>query len=385
MGKTFQNNTCTSTYIHIPFCSEICFYCDFSKVLIDYQPVDDYISTLFQELEQYEIPPQRTIYIGGGTPTALNAQQLKRLLNGIESRIDLSNLQEFTIEANPNDLTDELVEVIANSQINRVSVGVQTFNPKLLRKIGRNHSPEDVNQGIRRLKRSGINNISIDLIYALPHQTIDDLKETLEKAILLDLPHYSIYSLILENQTVFMNQLRRGKLKLADSEVEYQMYQLIRDTLQNAGFKHYEVSNFARPGFESQHNLVYWQNLEYFGFGAGASGYLKGVRYKNHSPIQHYIKGVNAKTARISEEELSLKEIIEEEMFLGLRKSSGVSISKFNSKFSRNFLEIYSEVVDDLRTKELVKLTDDHIKMTEKGLLCGNDVFEAFLLEEDFI
>lgn len=375
----------TSTYIHIPFCSQICFYCDFSKVLIDYQPVDDYITALLDEIEQANPIAQRTIYIGGGTPTAIKPHQLKRLLKGIEERIDLSKVIEYTIEANPNDLTEDIISVIAESKINRVSVGVQTFNPKLLKKIGRNHTPADIITGIQRLRAAGLQNISIDLIYALPGQTLDDLIQTLDRALELDLPHYSIYSLILENQTVFMNQLRRGKLHLPDNDVEYEMYQLIRKTLRNKGFKHYEVSNFGKVGYESQHNLVYWDNQTYYGFGAGASGYVAGIRYKNHGPIQHYLKGVAQNLPRVTEEKLTIREMIEEELFLGLRKAEGVSIVHFNAQYPFDFKRLYGQTVQDLLEKGLVRIDKQRLKMTALGLNQGNDVFEAFLLDEEML
>ncbi|MBS7578023.1 oxygen-independent coproporphyrinogen III oxidase [Enterococcus sp. MMGLQ5-2] len=371
----------SSTYIHIPFCSQICFYCDFSKVLIDYQPVDAYITAILKEIEQAKPEAQRTIYIGGGTPTAISPQQLRRLLEGIEARIDMSSVIEYTIEANPNDLTEEIVAVIADSKINRVSIGVQTFNSRLLKKIGRNHTPQDISTGIQRLREAEIHNLSIDLIYALPGQTIDDLRQTLASALALELPHYSIYSLILENQTVFMNQLRRGKLNLPDNEVEYEMYQIIRKALRNQGFKHYEVSNFGQRGYESQHNLVYWNNQSYYGFGAGASGYVDGIRYKNHGPIQHYLKGIAQKQPRVSEEKLTIREIIEEELFLGLRKAEGISIEQFNAQFPFDFQQLYGVTVENLLEKDLVKIEEQRLKMTALGLNQGNDVFEAFLIE----
>jgi oxygen-independent coproporphyrinogen-3 oxidase len=290
---------------------------------------------------------------------------------------------EYTIEANPNDLTEEIITVIAESKVNRVSIGVQTFNPKLLKKIGRNHTPSDIITGIQRLRNAGLQNLSIDLIYALPGQTIDDLKQTLDKALELDLPHYSIYSLILENQTIFMNQLRRGKLNLPDNEVEYEMYQLIRETLRNKGFKHYEVSNFGKAGYESQHNLVYWNNQTYYGFGAGASGYVDGIRYKNHGPIQHYLKGIAQKQPRVNEEKLTIREIIEEELFLGLRKSEGISIEQFNIQYPFDFQRLYGQTVESLLEKKLIIIENQRLKMTALGLNQGNDVFEAFLLDND--
>ena len=200
----------TSAYVHVPFCTQICFYCDFSKVFIKNQPVDDYLVHLMQEVDSYDIRTLRTLYIGGGTPTALSAKQLDFLLQELDKRLDLSQIEEFTIEANPGDLTAEKVEVLAASKVNRVSLGVQTFDDLMLKKIGRSHTVKDIYDNIDRLKQAGFHNISIDLIYALPGQTIDQVKENVARAIGLDIPHMSLYSLILENHTVFMNRMRRG-------------------------------------------------------------------------------------------------------------------------------------------------------------------------------
>jgi len=338
----------TSAYVHIPFCTQICYYCDFSKVFIKNQPVDSYLEHLLEEYRSYDIQQLRTLYIGGGTPTALSAQQLEFLLDGVTQNLDLSALEELTIEANPGDLDSDKIAVLKNSAVNRVSLGVQTFDDKMLKKIGRSHLEKDIYENIDRLKLAGFDNISIDLIYALPGQTMEQVKDNVAKAIALDTPHMSLYSLILENHTVFMNRMRRGKLPLPKEEVEAEMFEYIITELERAGFEHYEISNFSKPGFESRHNLMYWDNAEYFGIGAGASGYVSGVRYKNHGPIRHYMKAVEAGNARINEEHLSQREQMEEEMFLGLRKKSGVSIRRFEEKFATSFEELYGQVVKDL-------------------------------------
>ena len=371
----------SSAYVHIPFCTQICYYCDFSKVFIKNQPVDAYLEHLIQETRSYEIGKLRTLYIGGGTPTALSAQQLAYLLTELPKVMDLSEVEEFTIEANPGDLDPDKIAVLKESQVNRVSLGVQTFDNKMLKKIGRSHQEQDIYDNIRHLKQAGFDNISIDLIYALPGQTMDQVKENVAKAIDLDIPHMSLYSLILENQTVFMNRMRRGKLPLPKEELEAEMFEYIIEELEKAGFEHYEISNFSKPGFESRHNLVYWDNAEYYGLGAGASGYVDGIRYKNHGPIRHYLEAVEAGKARITEEHLTLEEKMEEELFLGLRKKTGVSKARFEEKFGISFDQHYGQVVASLTEQGLLVPDDKQVRMTKRGLFLGDTVAEKFILE----
>ena len=371
----------TSAYVHIPFCTQICYYCDFSKVFIKNQPVDSYLEHLLGEYRSYDIHKLRTLYIGGGTPTALSAPQLETLLDGLTKNLDLSVLEELTIEANPGDLDADKIAVLKNSAVNRVSLGVQTFDDKMLKKIGRSHLEKDIYENIDRLKLAGFDNISIDLIYALPGQTMDQVKDNVEKAITLDIPHMSLYSLILENHTIFMNRMRRGKLPLPKEELEAEMFEYIIEELERSGFEHYEISNFSKPGFESRHNLMYWDNAEYYGIGAGASGYVNGVRYKNHGPIRHYLKAVEEGNARVTEEHLSQREQMEEEMFLGLRKKSGVSMIRFEEKFGTSFEGLYGQVVRELCHQGLLQVEGQQIRMTKKGLFLGDTVAEQFILE----
>lgn len=374
----------TSAYVHIPFCTQICYYCDFSKVFIKNQPVDDYITALISEFNYYDIHDLKTLYIGGGTPTAISAEQLDYLLSNLEKQINLEMLEEFTIEANPGDLTPEKIEVLKKSAVNRVSLGVQTFFDKQLKQIGRSHNEAQIYESIDAFKAAGLTNISIDLIYALPNQTMEQVEENVRKALALDIPHLSLYSLILENHTVFMNKQRRGRLHLPNEDIEADMFTYIINELEKNGFEHYEISNFTKPGFESRHNLMYWDNVEYYGVGAGASGYLDGVRYRNRGPIQHYLKAIAEHGhSRLGEDILSKEEMMEEEFFLGLRKKSGISISHFEAKFGVGFEERYGQIVADLVKDGLLIHEDDTIRMTKKGLFLGDTVAEKFILDND--
>lgn len=373
----------SSAYIHIPFCTQICYYCDFSKVFIKNQPVDAYLSALIEEVRAAAMPALKTLYIGGGTPTAISAEQLDYLLTNLEREIDLSQIKEYTIEANPGDLTADKIEVLKKSKVNRVSLGVQTFDDRMLKQIGRSHNQAQIYETITALKAAGFHNISIDLIYALPNQTMEQVKDNVKKALELDIPHLSLYSLILENHTVFMNRQRRGHLHLPHEDLESDMFEYILNELEANGFEHYEISNFTKPGFESQHNLMYWDNSEYYGCGAGASGYLAGVRYRNRGPIQHYLKAIaETKHARLAEERLSKQEQMEEELFLGLRKKSGVSVERFEEKFQENFEDLYGSVVDGLIAEGLLKDNRQQLQMTKKGLFLGDTVAERFILED---
>ncbi|MGT2666182.1 radical SAM family heme chaperone HemW [Streptococcus rifensis] len=374
----------TSAYVHIPFCTQICFYCDFSKVFIKNQPVDDYLESLIEEVKAADAPPLRTLYIGGGTPTAISARQLDFLLVNLEKELDLSQIEEFTIEANPGDLDQEKIEVLKRSKVNRVSLGVQTFDDRMLKQIGRGHNQAMIYESINSLKAAGFHNISIDLIYALPNQTMDQVKDNVKKALELDIPHLSLYSLILENHTVFMNRQRRGHLHLPHEDLESDMFEYILKELEANGFEHYEISNFTKPGFESRHNLMYWDNSEYYGFGAGASGYLDGVRYRNRGPIQHYLKAIaEEKQARLGQDILTQEEMMEEELFLGLRKKTGVSVARFEEKFQTDFEDRYGAVVDKLIADGLLKPNRKQIQMTKKGLFLGDTVAEHFILEDN--
>ncbi|HGA1968969.1 TPA: radical SAM family heme chaperone HemW [Streptococcus agalactiae] len=371
----------TSAYVHIPFCTQICYYCDFSKVFIKNQPVDAYLQALIREFRSYDITELRTLYIGGGTPTSISAVQLDYLLTELSRDLNLNTLEEFTIEANPGDLTVDKIEVLQKSAVNRVSLGVQTFNDKHLKRIGRSHNEAQIYSTIDALKTAGFQNISIDLIYALPGQTMDDVRSNVAKALSLNIPHLSLYSLILEHHTVFMNKMRRGKLHLPTEDLEAEMFEYIISEMERNGFEHYEISNFTKPSFESRHNLMYWDNVEYYGVGAGASGYLDGIRYRNRGPIQHYLKGVSEGNARLSEEVLSKNEMMEEELFLGLRKKEGVSIGKFEQKFGTSFEKRYGQIVQELQSDGLLKENNGFIQMTKKGLFLGDTVAEKFIVE----
>jgi len=373
-------------YIHIPFCEHICYYCDFNKVFIEGQPVDDYVDMLIREFQlvmaEYPDEPIDTIYVGGGTPTTLSPAQLQRLTDGIHQYLPYEG-GEFTFEANPNDLQDtEKLQVLKDNGVNRLSIGVQSFNDQILKQIGRIHRSADVYRAIDNARKVGFENMSIDLIFRLPQQSEADFMDSLNKAIELDLPHYSTYSLILERKTIFYNLMRQGKLHLPSQDVEAHMYQAVIDSFKRAGLDQYEISNFAKPGFQSAHNLTYWRNEKYFGFGAGAYGYLGKDRYHNFGPIQQYLEPLKENKVPVIERHvLPLTEQMEEELFLGLRTMQGVSISHFQDKFNYPLQNVYGETVATQIAKGYLKQEGDWLRLTESGKFLGNEVFQEFLLD----
>ncbi|WP_028783269.1 radical SAM family heme chaperone HemW [Thalassobacillus devorans] len=374
-----------SVYIHIPFCQQICHYCDFTKFFYNEKLADDYLNALEQEMQHYvlqeKITPE-TIFVGGGTPTALSKAQLKKLLLIIERYHDIESCKEYTFEANPGDLDEEKVNLLKAFGVNRISLGVQVFDDDMLEKIGRLHKVKDVYTNIERLLGAGITNISIDLIYALPGQTESQFERTVDEALKFDLPHYSSYSLQIEPKTVFYQRYKKGKLIKPPEESEARMYELLQDKMTVHGKHQYEISNFAEPGYESRHNLTYWNNEFYYGFGAGAHGYLPGRRIVNLRPLPAYIKQASENGRPVLHEEpIGIKERMEEEMFLGLRKTEGVDIHRFELKFGKTIEQIFGDAIPKLEDRNLIVRNPDKIALTEKGRILGNEVFQEFLLE----
>lgn len=374
-----------SAYIHIPFCEHICHYCDFNKVFLQGQPVDEYLKMMKKEMQlqvkTYPSAPElETIFVGGGTPTSLNETQLQYLCDSISETFTLKKDGEYTFEANPGELSREKLEILYHSGVNRLSFGVQSFTDDLLKRIGRTHRAADVYETIEKAQSVGFTNISIDLIYGLPGQTMEDFTDTLDKALALDLPHYSSYSLIVEPKTVFYNLMQKGKLHLPPQDTEANMYEKLMETMEKHNLHQYEISNFARTGFESRHNLTYWNNEEYYGIGAGAHGYTGGKRIANHGPVKKYMNPLQADELPVLETHVvPLNEKMEEEMFLGLRKTAGVSMQHFKDKFFVEMTEVFAKPIEEQTRHGLLVQENDFIRLTEKGKLLGNEVFQAFL------
>ncbi|WP_434402593.1 radical SAM family heme chaperone HemW [Planococcus sp. 11815] len=373
-------------YIHIPFCHQICFYCDFNKVFFKDQPVDAYIESIGKELALWKQEgtldhPLETVFLGGGTPTALTPEQLERLLELIHQYVPMAEGVEWSSEANPDELTREKMEVLYKGGVNRLSMGVQTFDQDLLKRLGRTHANDDVLRAVETAREVGFANISFDLMYGLPGQTMAQWDETLERAFAFNMPHFSAYSLIIEPKTVFYNLMVKGKLNTVTEDLEGDMYERLMDEMEKHGLHQYEISNFAKPGHKSRHNLLYWDNEEYIGVGAGAHGYVKGVRYSNHGPLKKYMEPLESGERPVLDAtQVSVKAQMEEEMFLGLRKTAGVDIAHFEEKFGAPLEKVYGEILRSETAKGNLAIEQGRVKLTHKGRFVGNEVFEQFLL-----
>lgn len=369
-------------YIHIPFCIKKCEYCDFVSYCNKEKYVPQYINALKKEIKnninkEYKIT---TIYIGGGTPSSIEENYIADIIETIKLNMNDENLKEFknvevTIEVNPGTVTEKKLKTYKEIGINRLSIGLQETHDELLKSIGRIHTYEEFLKTYNLARKIGFNNINVDLMIALPNQTIQDIKENLEKIIKLNPEHISVYSLILEEGTPFYNKYNENKIKLPDEELERNMYWYVKNTLENNGYIHYEISNFSKKGFESKHNMNCWNQEEYFGFGVAAHSYNNKTRYSNTNNIEEYIKGSN----KIIHEEQTLEDMQKEYMLLGLRKIEGINIQKFKNKFTQNPIFIFKEQLSKLVDEELIVIDGNEIKLTNKGLDLANIVWEEFI------
>lgn len=335
------------------------------------------------ELTVKENPPGiiETIFLGGGTPTILSPIQMEYLLNNIKRCFPAWAADyEFTVEANPGTTNTKLLTIMQKGGVNRISFGAQTFQPTLLREIGRIHSVEDVTRSIVNAREVGFGNLSLDLMFGLPNQTVKDVEDSLHRLMDLGPDHVSCYSLKIEEGTPFHALHLKNQLPLPTEENEFEMYQLIRSFLRQHGFAQYEISNFAPRGKESRHNLTYWYNDEYYGLGTGAHGYVKGNRYENVKGLDIYNEMIQKDYLPIKETyHVSCAEDMENFMILGLRLMEGVNKNSFSSRYKRDIQTVFGGVLGSLNERGLIQITDETIKLTDKGILFGNNVFASFL------
>ena len=357
-----------SIYIHIPFCKTICSYCDFCKMFYDKKYINSYLDALEYEINsKYNNEEVSTIYIGGGTPSVLSLDELNRLFDIIKV-FKLAKDYEFTIEVNVNDINKEKLELFKKNNINRISIGVETINDKFLRFLNRKHTKEEIINNINLVKEY-FTNFNIDLMYAFPGEELDDVLNDLDFVISLNPKHISIYSLIIEEHTkIFID-----KVKPLDEELEASMYYNIISKLKDNGYNHYEISNFAKSSFESKHNLVYWNNKEYYGFGLGASGFVDNIRYTNTRSINKYM---DQKVISESEE---MNDSInkENELIFGLRKIDGISKKEFYSKYNCDIRDAFE--IDSLIKKRLLIENSDRIYIPEDKLYISNSILVSFI------
>lgn len=381
---TANDQRTEAVYIHIPFCTNKCFYCDFNSYVLKDQPVMDYLRALDKEMELtvQANPPGRikSIFVGGGTPTVLKPDEMEYFLQSVKRHFpEWSDDIEFSMEANPGTTDLEKLSVMREGGVNRISFGVQAFQNSLLTGIGRIHDTDDVYRSLENARRAGFDNMSIDLMFGLPNQTLDMLAESVDKALELGLPHYSIYSLKVEENTLFHTMYQRNQLPLPDEEDELNMYLLLMERMQAAGYKQYEISNFAKPGFESRHNMTYWRNEDYYGLGAGAHGYIGRQRHVNIKGVNPYNEATNQGLPRLESFEVSREEAMEDFLMVGLRVLDGVSRSRFRQQFGISMEEVFAGPLNKMVGAGLLDSTDDGYKLSSKGILFGNDVFAEFI------
>ncbi|MDD4298846.1 MAG: radical SAM family heme chaperone HemW [Bacilli bacterium] len=359
----------TSVYIHLPFCSSICTYCDFSKMYYDKKLIKPYLKALKDEIEKiYQGEEIRTIYIGGGTPNVLDMEDLQALFEILDI-FNKNKIEEFTIECNSEYLNKEQLLLFKKNGINRLSIGVQSFNDKLLKVLGRNHNTDMVIKAVEEAKEIGFNNISIDIIYGINNQSMDDLKHDLDMVFTLDIPHVSFYSLIIEPHT----KLYIESFEEIDEDLNEEMYRYINKVLTKNNYHHYEISNYAKEGYESKHNLVYWYNEQYYGFGLGASSYIGNIRYDNTRSLNKYLKGLYKK----DEHRLESREIMENEMILGLRLIKGVNKEDFYKKYNKRIDEVFP--INQLIKDNLLIDDNDYLYIPQDKLFISNYILLQFL------
>ena len=371
-------------YIHIPFCKQKCNYCDFTSFCNKDDLVDEYIKALKNEIKMrsnfdYNV---KTIYIGGGTPSYIKPSYIKEILIEIGKNFNLSEDAEISMELNPGTANKKNLSDYFKMGINRLSIGLQSSNDEVLKILGRIHTFKEFEEVIDNAKNVGFTNINVDTMIGLPSQTIYDIEDTLDTLIKLEIPHISVYSLIVEPDTKLEKMVAKKEVILPDDEMERYMYWFSKRKLEDNGYWHYEISNFAKIGYKCKHNADCWNQEEYLGFGIASASYENGLRYVNTSNLENYIKNIknneSFKNVKI-EEKQTKKMMMNEFMLLGLRKLNGVSIRNFEIKFAKNPLEVYRKQIEKLMQEDLIKVNDLTIRLSKKGIDLANIVWEEFV------
>ena len=382
-------------YVHIPFCKSKCYYCDFISFPNIESKEDIYVEALLKEIKKYGKENKllsengiekrynvRTIYIGGGTPSYIKASNIERIINTIKENFIIEDEAEISIEVNPGTVDFEKLKTYFICGINRISIGLQTANNKLLKTIGRIHTYEDFLETYKLATSVGFDNINVDLMIGLPKQTIKEVKEEIEEIVKLNPTHISIYSLILEENTKLYSLITSNKIKSIDDEKERKMYWYAKEYLEKQGYMHYEISNFAKPNYKCQHNIDCWNQKEYMGFGLAAASFMNNVRYRNEENLIKYLRNIaNGDYSKnlIFDERLTKLAKMKEYMILGLRKTEGVNILKFMELFGISPFFKFMREFDKLVNEGLLTIDDHNIKLTNKGLDYANIVWEEFL------
>lgn len=374
----------SSLYIHIPFCASKCYYCDFNSYVASEGVIDRYLSALDRELallaEEERWEPLRTVFFGGGTPTLLPHRQMERLLSMLHRRFSLRSDAEVTMEANPGTVDLDKLRIMREGGVNRLSFGVQSFDETLLKRLGRIHDRQQVYQSYNWARRAGFTSINLDLMFALPGQTVEQFQDSLQRSVAMQPEHVSAYSLIIEEGTPFATWYERGQISLPPEDDEVRMVTLLCETMQKHGYDRYEISNFAKEGYACEHNQVYWRNEPYLAAGAGAHGYVQNVRYVNERSVDAYIaRALRGERPVIQREWVPERIQREDTMMLGLRMREGVTFQRFYQRHHVAMQECFGGEIERLEAMTLIERDSRGIHLTEKGFLLANEAFAAFL------
>ena len=381
MRMEIRNMKELGIYVHIPFCKRKCAYCDFISFSGKARLIEKYVEALKREINEYKISKEdyvvKTIYFGGGTPSFIESKYTVEILEAIKEKFNISKNAEITIEINPGTVTEEKLKDYYEVGINRISFGLQSTNSQLLKLVGRIHSYSSFLEGYNLAKKIGFKNINVDLMIGLPVQTLKDVQKDVSRIIELDPEHISVYSLIVEEGTRIEEKIKNKELYLPSEKLERKMYWEVKKKLEEAGYIHYEISNFAKTGYESKHNLSCWNQEEYLGFGLAAHSYFNNVRYSNTDDFEEYFDW--PENSKIIHERQTDEDRQKEFMLLGLRKIEGVAISDFKNKFIENPIYLYRETLNKLVTQGLIEVDIDSIKLTNRGIDLANLVWEEFV------
>lgn len=368
-----------SLYIHIPFCQSKCKYCDFTSFIGNRETIDNYMACLIRELEIYgqELEDRQldTIFIGGGTPSSIDPGHIYNIMEAIHKNYDMARVREISLESNPGDINGYKAGIYREAGINRISMGAQSFNDRILERIGRSHRELDIYRSLEELRGAGFDNINLDLMFGLPGQDWEELEASLAKALALDLEHISNYSLILEESTQLYREFLRGDFRPIDEDLDRRIYHRIREGLLASGYRHYEISNFAKPGRECLHNLAYWNIKPYLGLGLSSHSNLAGERFSNTRNIRKYMEALaRGEKALDSRETISKSEEIAEYAIMGFRKIRGINKLDFRERFCLDFDEYFSGEISKNLARGLIVNGREEICLSEKGLDLCNQV-----------
>ena len=372
-------------YIHIPFCVRKCLYCDFLSFACDNDAQERYMEALYKEIKAFsrhlgEIEVS-TVFIGGGTPSVVDTALLERVIEALKENYSVKADAEITMELNPGTVTADSLKKYKDMGINRLSMGLQAWQDRLLKTLGRIHTAEKFKESFLLAREAGFDNINVDIMLSLPGQTMEDVKETFENVISLSPEHISAYSLIVEDGTPFKDMFESGKFEEIDEDFDRNIYRFSCEMLEKNGYKRYEISNFAKKGFESRHNSLYWRTDEYIGFGLGAHSYFNGERYHNTADMERYIAlSEDHESIKEDVEKLTKEDKISEFMFMGLRMDEGVKKSVFKERFDVDMNDIYSEIIIKYKDMGMIEDMGDSIHLTDKGIDVSNVIFSEFLL-----